>query len=103
MANNKNTSTQPTQPKNSLSILDRMFDEHGWVRASTSNNVSSITYMNSVDAFQRFIIEHLHGSTYKVAFPLTNTQYCYATTVESVFDLMEYVEHVLKTYAKKTQ
>jgi glutathionyl-hydroquinone reductase len=101
MVTNANPSKIPQQ-KNSLSILDTVFQKHGWFRTDSTNE-SSVTYTTNTNLFSRFVVEHVYGTKYKVCIPLTNTQYMYATEVDSVFELLEYVETVLEKFQKKTQ
>ena len=101
MVTNANPSKIPQQ-KDSLSILDTVFQKHGWFRTDSANE-SSVTYTTNTNLFSRFVVEHVYGTKYKVCIPLSDTQYMYATEVDSVFELLDYVETVLQKFQKKTQ
>ena len=101
MATNTNPSKIP-QSNDSLLILDSIFQKYGWFRTESTRE-STVEYTTTTNLFSRFVVEHVYGTKYKVCIPLTNTQYSYATEVDSVFELLEYIETVLEKISKKTQ
>ena len=96
--------TPTTSTVNSTMLLDNIFKKYGWMKVSPNGmEPNKVEYTTSKDFFSKFVIEHMGNTTYKVAMPLSNTRYCYATQVYSVFELMDYVETVLQSREKKIQ
>ena len=88
-----------THTRNTSNVLDQIFQDHEWIKHVQTDR--EVSYISHNDFFKRFIIQHMYGTTYKVIFPISNNEYTYATVVNSVFELIEYVDYILNTFEKK--
>ena len=88
--------------KSSIAILDELFMSYGWTKENCVRQ-NMMIYTTPNDYFSKFVIQHMFDTTYKVSIPLTTGATAYSTTVDSVFDLVEYIEQVLHTREKKNQ
>ena len=97
----QNDSSVTKRKVNTISILDNIFNKHGWYKEypqRASEYSTKLVYTTREDVFAKFIVEQVkEGSitTYKVAMPMTDTRYCYCTTIYSVFELLDYIDTVL--------
>ena len=86
---------------NSISILDGIFANHGWFKeypTTQTEHVKKLVYTSQKNMFCKFIIENQSTPTttqYKVAMPLTDTRFSYCATLNSAFDLIDYIDTVL--------
>ena len=93
--------TSQTHSAPTTTLLDNIFNKYGWFKHSFVRN--TITYVSKKEIMSHFMITHLFDNTYKVSFPIKNSIYNYVTNVNSVFELLDYVENVLESQEKKNK